>query len=73
MRLNEIDSIVRVNLKKYDYCISWRVNNICNYNCYFCIQKDSNARNFTKEDLTKNKKELSTKSILKKGRDYDWK
>lgn len=58
MKLNEINSIVKTSLQQYDYCVSWNVNKLCNYHCYFCSQGDNNSTHFSKEDLDKNYQEL---------------
>lgn len=59
MNLSDVVSIEKVSVSQYDYCVSWKVNSLCNFNCYFCLQKGSNSNSFSKEELENNYKELS--------------
>lgn len=53
MTINDIYEYKRSAYDKTDYFLSWQVNNLCNYHCWFCAQIRKNNYRYTEDDVIK--------------------
>lgn len=62
--LNDIRYIKASKAEEWDYLVTWNINNICNFNCWFCSQGTSNNHDYNKYDI--NRYNLLASDIVKK-------
>lgn len=49
--LNNIQYIKTSKAEEWDYLVTWNINNICNFNCWFCSQGITNSHDYNDYDV----------------------